>query len=356
MNQDLQTEVEERKRAEFDERQAREMAEKLRTAGEEINKSLDFEALLETILVQLERIIPYDGANIFIIEGDKAVMRKHIGYERFGKHVPALMDHFVMNLEDIQMYQAILKTHHPVVVSDTLADPRWLRMDVDMKQIRSWCGLPLMVQDQVYGVLGLDKLQSGFYTEKDIEFLQIYAGQAALAMENARLFSELSQMARLDALTGVYNRRAFFERAQEELQRSCRYGSEVSVIMLDIDRFKRTNDTYGHPVGDQVLQAVARRCRESLREVDLFGRYGGEEFVALLPQTGREQAAVTAGRLRHEIANTDILTDAGPVHTTISLGVTAFNRNCEILEELLERADQALYRSKRNGRDRVSVV
>ena len=145
MNQDLQAEVEERKRAEAEERQAKEMAEKLRQAGEEISRSLDFEALLEAILIQVGRIIPYDGANIFILEGENAVMRKHIGYESFGAQVPAMMDKFVLKLDDVQMYQTILQTHQPVVVSDTLNDPRWLIMDADMKPVRSWCGFPLMV-------------------------------------------------------------------------------------------------------------------------------------------------------------------------------------------------------------------
>ena len=125
--------------------------------------------------------------------------------------------------------------------------------------------------------------------------------------------------------------------------------------MLDIDHFKRVNDTYGHPIGDLVLQNVARLCQNSLREVDSFGRYGGEEFVALLPQTNCEQAFATAERLRRSIAEGDIQSEAGVIRCTVSVGVATFNRNCKSLEELLERADQALYHAKRAGRNRVEI-
>lgn len=356
MNQDLQAEVEDRKRLEAEERQAREMAEKLLAAGEEINKRLDFEELLKTILIQVGRIIPYEAANIFIIEGDQAVMREHTGYDNFGEQAPQIVGDFSFKLSDFQLFLDIQQSQHPVVLSDTFEDPRWVRMEVDMSPVRSWCGLPLIVQDKVYGFLGLDHHEPGFYTDEHLEYLQIFAGQAALALENARLFAELNQMARRDPLTGISNRREFFERAQEELKRSCRYGSDVSILMIDIDHFKRVNDTYGHPVGDQVLQTIALQCQSNLRDVDLFGRYGGEEFVALLPHTGLEQAAITAERLRRLVAENPVQTDAGPVRCTISVGAAAFFRDCEILEVFLERADQALYHAKRIGRNRVSLA
>ena len=162
-------------------------------------------------------------------------------------------------------------------------------------------------------------------------------------------------MAGKDPLTGVSNRRAFFERAQEEHRRACRYKTTFSILMLDIDYFKRVNDRYGHTAGDQVLQHIARLCAQSLREIDRFGRYGGEEFIALLPQTGHEAALVTAERLRSLVEQAVIPVEAGEIRCTVSVGMATFLGDCESLEGLLERADQALYRAKRAGRNRVEI-
>ena len=356
INRDLQSEIHERKRLEEDEREARQMAEKLRVAGDELNKSLDFNALLQAILVQVGKIIPYDGANIFILEGKRVVLRKHLGYEKFGNGVQEQLSGFSLNPQKVHMFRTILETHQPQVIPDTLNDPRWMKFNLNIPRVRSWCGFPLIVHDEVYGFLGLDKLEPDFYTEDLLQYLQIFAGQASLALNNALLFGEMRKMARLDPLTGIFNRRAFFERAQEELKRSCRYGSDVSILMLDVDHFKHINDTYGHLVGDQVLQGVARLCQGELRVVDRLARYGGEEFVVLLPETGSERAAATAERLRELIGESQIDTDAGAVCCTVSVGVTSFHRNCETLEELLERADQALYRAKNAGRNCVEIL
>ncbi len=355
MNTNLLVEIEVRKRLENQERQAKEIAEKLRQAGLQLGKSLEFEEVLDLILVQVGQIVPYDGANILFLEGDRAVMRKHRGYEVFGENALNIMDQLALTMDSSPMYQTIVKTKQPVVISDTFTDPHWLRFQLDIKPVRSWCGFPLVVHGEVIGFMGLDKLEPGYYQDEHIEYLQIFASQAALALGNAYLFEEMRQMAGKDPLTGIYNRRAFFERAQEELRRSYRYGTPVSILMLDIDHFKRVNDRYGHTTGDQVLQYIAMLCAQSLREIDRFGRYGGEEFIALLPQTGHESALVTAERLRVLVEQAVIPIETGEIRCTVSVGVSTFLAGGESLEDLLERADRALYRAKRAGRNRVEV-
>ncbi len=355
MNNNLMAEIEERKRLESQERQAKEKAEKLRQAALQLGKSLEFEEVLDMILVQVEQIVPYDGANILFLEGDRAVIRKHRGYERFGKNAVKIMDQLALSIDSSPMYQSTIITKQPVVISDTFNDPRWKRFQLDMNPVRSWCGFPLIVHGEVIGFMGLDKLEPGFYQDEHIEYLQIFASQAALALGNAYLFEEMRQMAGKDPLTGVSNRRAFFERAQEEHRRACRYKTTFSILMLDIDYFKRVNDRYGHTAGDQVLQHIARLCAQSLREIDRFGRYGGEEFIALLPQTGHEAALVTAERLRSLVEQAVIPVEAGEIRCTVSVGMATFLGDCESLEGLLERADQALYRAKRAGRNRVEI-
>jgi diguanylate cyclase (GGDEF)-like protein len=136
----------------------------------------------------------------------------------------------------------------------------------------------------------------------------------------------------------------------------CRYGRALSAIMMDIDHFKRVNDTFGHTVGDQILQGVAESCRQELRRVDVVGRYGGDEFVILLPENDRAAAVQVAERLRKNIAHMHLNTAKGSAKVTASLGVATVDCNKPSLETLLSQADKALYVAKRRGRNRVSKV
>jgi diguanylate cyclase (GGDEF)-like protein len=161
-------------------------------------------------------------------------------------------------------------------------------------------------------------------------------------------------MATIDSLTQVPNRRHFFDLATQEIERSERYKHSVSLIMFDIDCFKAVNDTYGHLAGDHVLREIAARCRDNLRDIDTVARYGGEEFVVLLPETSYARALHVALRLQHRINNTPIDSDAGPIHTSVSMGVDSFDEHYNgSLEKLLDRADRALYEAKNTGRNRV---
>ena len=179
------------------------------------------------------------------------------------------------------------------------------------------------------------------------------ATQAAAAIANARLYSEVQRLAITDPLTGLYNRRGFSEIGYREVERARRYKRPLSVIMLDIDHFKKVNDTYKHAVGDEVLRILAQRCRNRTREVDILGRYGGEEIVILLPETDRAGGLQAAEHLRKDVAEEPFETEVGPLWITISLGVTdSMGGECE-LDELVDRADAAMYAAKQAGRNRV---
>ncbi len=167
----------------------------------------------------------------------------------------------------------------------------------------------------------------------------------------------LTEQACEDYLTGLSNRRHFSEMVEAELLRSARYDSPLSVLLLDVDKFKLVNDTHGHKVGDMVLQALASTCRETLREVDLIGRWGGEEFAVLLPETTSNTAAEVADRLRVALSKVAIsLVDGNVLHFTVSIGCAT--RNCESnsLEALFLHADKALYQAKGAGRNRIVVA
>jgi diguanylate cyclase (GGDEF)-like protein len=177
---------------------------------------------------------------------------------------------------------------------------------------------------------------------------------AAMAVENARLFDEVQRLATLDGLTGTYNRRHFMDVANLAFESARRFGQPLAAIMLDVDHFKSVNDRYGHAVGDQVLRALADRCRAALRSIDVLGRYGGEEFAIMLPGTQRHNGAmILAERIRQQVAQEPVQTDAGPVRVTVSVGVAGMEADTPDPGELFKRADSALYEAKQAGRNRV---
>lgn len=167
--------------------------------------------------------------------------------------------------------------------------------------------------------------------------------------------AEQQRLARNDELTGLLNRRYFMELAEREWAYAQRYAFSLSVVMLDIDHFKRINDTHGHKIGDQVLRKVALHCQNNLREVDIIGRYGGEEFIVFLPNTTDSGACVMADRFCKSIANASFETSIGDLSITVSLGVCTLTDDCPDLNTLIDRADRALYEAKRTGRNRMIV-
>ncbi|MDF3036442.1 MAG: hypothetical protein K0S28_1716 [Paucimonas sp.] len=172
-------------------------------------------------------------------------------------------------------------------------------------------------------------------------------------MKAFRLQLELTKVSRHDSLTGAYRRGYLTELAEHEIAAARRYHRPLAIAMLDIDRFKRVNDTYGHDIGDHVIRHLAVMCMESQREVDHFGRIGGEEFVWILPQTDEADAMTCAERLRRKIEDSEVKTAKGPVHFTVSIGVAALDNRHGSWSELLKDADTALYRAKNEGRNRV---
>lgn len=172
--------------------------------------------------------------------------------------------------------------------------------------------------------------------------------------ERKRLELELERQAHFDYLTGLYNRGQFIEMAELELARAIRYENPLSILMMDIDHFKQINDTYGHKVGDLVLQKLSESCRSILREVDIVGRLGGEEFAIILPETTADEAQEVADRLRSQLASTPVSIDGGKmVRFTVSIGGVALNTQEGNLDQLMSQADVALYDAKNAGRNKV---
>lgn len=210
--------------------------------------------------------------------------------------------------------------------------------------------LPLGLREQIIGLLAV---WGANLQEADVSHLSIFASQVAMALEKSRLYADLQRLAITDVLTGCYNRRGLFEMGQREMERARRYGRPLSIIMIDIDHFKLVNDRFGHAAGDLALQALVQRIQSQVREIDLVGRYGGEEFIILLPENNLISAAQVAERLRRAISEHTISTPQGEISLTVSIGVAQADEATENLEALIARADLALYAAKQRGRNCV---
>jgi len=213
--------------------------------------------------------------------------------------------------------------------------------------------VPMRFRHKINGILCLKQKEKDFgekYTEDEKRYLEIIAGFASVAIENARLY----EFATTDRKTRLYNHGFFQNRLIEEIERAERYHTDLSLILLDLDHFKKANDTYGHIKGDEVLIKVAETIKNQVRTFDIPARFGGEEFTVLLPETDEDSALVVAERLRKSIENLEFSHPEGKFKITASLGVATLIHSTNMTEDILiELADNALYYAKEHGRNRV---
>ena len=239
----------------------------------------------------------------------------------------------------------VFVTSKPMIVNNIREDDLFINSETSY--VRSIACIPMIVYSDVIGVINVTNKKKGKeFTDEDVEMLKAVADQAAVAVNKAQLWD----MAVTDSLTGLYVRRYFMVKLQEEIHRAERYNKRLSVIMADLDRFKNINDTYGHDAGDRALKAISKFLQKNIRDVDAIARYGGEEFVMLIPDADKEAAFCLAERLREELSKVK-LEDLPPV--TISLGVATYPSDGTDLEELIKRADAAMYEAKQQGRNKA---
>ena len=340
-------------------------AETLRQACAAVAATLKLDEAIDVILDQLHRVVPYDSASVQFLRDYELEV---VGQRGFDKHEDFLGMRFPL-MED-NPNKIVIELRKPHIINNA---PKAYKVfsNAPHDKIHGWMGVPLIVQDRVIGMLALDSHQPARFTTEHARLASAFAAQVAIALDNAHLFEEAHRLSITDSLTGIYNRRHFMNLAQQEYQRACRYNRPLSIIMLDIDHFKRVNDTHGHLIGDQVLRTIASQIQDHLRESDFIGRYGGEEFTILLPETPslvhheedaktevpaeNLSAKIVAQRICDLISSARIPTENGDVKITASLGVAGQCIDFADIETLLNRADQALYIAKQRGRNQVAV-
>jgi two-component system cell cycle response regulator len=214
--------------------------------------------------------------------------------------------------------------------------------------------LPLILHDRALGTLILGAKRRGAFGDQVRPTLEVLASHLAVSLANARMVAKLEQMATTDGLTGLLNKRAMIDAAGQKIAASARFGRKLSLLVTDIDFFKKVNDTYGHDVGDVVIKGLGDILRRQKRTTDLVARFGGEEFIVLCEQTDERGAQLLAERIREELQKTTFHTEQGPLSVTCSIGVATFPEGGDSWETLFKAADEALYVSKRSGRNRVT--
>lgn len=315
--------------------------------------TLDPEALLGRILdAALSAIPAANKGMIHLIAQDtgRLEMRASIGY-----HDPRIRKMRIPGSVGYAVKAVSEKT--PLLIHNCDNDPTCKPGQMDYRgDTQSAVVAPLILRDQVLGSLSLESNTLNAFNNNDLRLLVSFAATATAAIQNARLHQEAQTMAITDDLTGLYNRRGLYELGQREVERARRFRRPLAAIMMDIDNFKQINDTYGHSTGDQVLQAVAQRCRENLRKIDILGRLGGDEFAILLPETDMFTASSVAERVRQYIAETPVETQQVNLDVTVSIGIARATDDINYLDKLIRRADSAMYTAKNGGRNRIDFL
>ena len=325
----------------------------LHEVGKALSSILNLEELLEKIAVNSSELVKAERVSLMFLNEKKQVLyiKTAVGLSKeiidtteqpVGEGIAGIVARKaqILTIPDIEQERSLQKLKNGA-----------------MYRSSSFVSLPIIIRRKVVGVLNVSEKTTGTnFTAEDAELLDTFLNQATTAIENAILYHNMEQLAVTDGLTMVYNHRYFQERLEKEVRRAERYSLSLTLMMLDVDYFKKYNDTYGHPKGDVVLKEITDILRENVRDFDVIARYGGEEFAVILPNTGKKAQDV-AERMRMAVAATDfpVNKDGKVERKTISIGVATYPTDAEDDLQLIDRADEALYIAKESGRNLVIV-
>lgn len=314
--------------------------------------SLDLDEVLQNILHSAMAVMDMPAGTVALYDDETSLLELHA-------HA-GLSDTFVMRnrwrVKPGGLTYEILDRGELFVINDTEAADFFKNPVAIEEGIRSLIAVPLVIHKRTIGVLYLDDFKPREFFDEKLELLSILSSFATMSIDHARLHEKTQQLACTDGLTGLYNHRQFKKIFVDEVIRANRYNKTLSIILLDVDDFKKFNDTYGHPNGDIVLQEMAKLLNELLRDCDTLYRYGGEEFVAILPETPLSEAIKVAQRIRIfvEAESPGFLTGITKTHgITVSIGVAALPENGHDAGSLLKSVDDLMYQAKRDGKNKV---
>jgi diguanylate cyclase (GGDEF)-like protein len=318
-----------------------------------ITAGLDMQQTIITLHEQCSQVAPIDLFYVALYDEERSLVTVPLHYERGLFQTGTLRD---IN-ERPGRIGDVIRTRQTLYLHDNVnpvTGPLNPNMDLE-KRAKSYVGIPLIVRDKVVGVMSIQSFRPNAYREDQIHLLERISVHAAIAIENARLYSEEQRLAIIDELTGIYNFRGLKELGAREVERARRFNHPLSILFFDIDDFRNFNNTYSHATGNIVLQAVVQRCHTILRSVDVFTRFGGDEFVALLPETDLSSAEAVAQRLVNEIAAAKIPTPHGDLSVTISIGLTSLTSATVDLADLIDRANHAEHQAKQGQKSIVAI-
>ena len=313
-----------------------------------ISSSLNIQDVYDAFVSELKEIVETDYTAISIIEENDiymAAISTEVGSAwQAGQRIP-------LAGSAIEWVNINRKPFYDRDIS--LGKRFWTTEEHFKRNIRSILHLPLINKGSVVGVLTLGSRKPYAYSPEQITLLEHLASQIAAPIENSKLYTQTEQIARVDGVTELFNRRHFDERLKEEIDRHARYGDALSLLLLDLDNFKKYNDTYGHLAGDKVITLAASQIKSAIRSSDLAFRYGGDEFAVILPNSTTMEAFNVAERVRERVS-ADM--SSKQIDVTISIGVASWPGDGATLDELCSAADTALYYAKRTGQNRTSIA
>ena len=327
------------------ERQRARQLEAINTIAQQSTAVMELEELLVRVCAVIQKAFQVSHVSLLLREDGDLVMRAHQGIL-----TPCAPPNgrFPASQEP---WSRVISASGTIVEEDLSGLPEPLRL---FRESASRMSIPLISFGQTLGVLTLHSSQPNAFRESELQSLESVADICANSIQNAHYVERVKQLAYLDGLTGIFNRRFFELRIMEEIERARRYGTGMAVIMADIDQFKRLNDEFGHLLGDEVLRQVSSLFHQQLRKVDVVCRYGGEEFAILLTQISAQQAIAIAEKLRRLVERFQF--PGVPRTITISVGVAAFPTDGKTRDEMVRAADSGLYAAKQAGRNRVCVA
>ncbi len=316
----------------------------------------DLKRLLQVILSKALVTLEAEKGSLMLYDYTSNSLQVKVVYGLADKRVEENINNGLIQCSKIKAGEGVAGTvfleKKAIITNLGSNDPRFVQKD-GLTNTQSLLCVPLIAKGEAIGVINIsNKKNNKLFNQKDLEFMTSLSNQAAIAIDNAKLY----ELATKDGLTKLYIYRHFYTLLENEIRRCSRYKHKMSLLMLDIDNFKRVNDTYGHLVGDQILRELSNEISQTVRKIDIPARYGGEEFIVILPETTKEDAVIIAERLRNNISKIKVKAKEDVIISpTTSIGVCQYPMDGEEAKTLINSADTALYHSKNNGKNVVSI-